>query len=139
MDIVALLGGLKDKVLDLQHIELLKSAYEFQEMNIEQLKTALESTRGMFEEKKRELARLMEENAGLTDTVRKLEKNASASTSAAFDDVDTQIEATRKSESWQAIRYIAKSVAMRAKMISNFHGRRRRRHCVEAPVWGMNA
>ncbi len=39
MDIAGILGGLKDKVLDAAHFELLKNAYQLQEQNIDQLKS----------------------------------------------------------------------------------------------------
>ena len=46
-----ILAGLKDKVLDASHFDILRHAYELQNQNIEQLKTnndALSSTFAVF-------------------------------------------------------------------------------------------
>ncbi len=57
MDIAAILSGIKGKVLDAKHIELLKHAYDLQNQNIEQLKSNNEALR--------EKAQLLEERAAL--------------------------------------------------------------------------
>ena len=54
MDISKILGGLKDKVLDAGHYELLKNAYDLQQENITQLKnnnSALKESNELFKEK----------------------------------------------------------------------------------------
>ena|ERR1043166_2645533 len=54
MDIIGMLTGLKDKVLDAAHYEILRAAYELQNDSIDQLKTnneALRESNGLLRER----------------------------------------------------------------------------------------
>jgi chromosome segregation ATPase len=73
MGVGDILGGLKDKVLDAAHFELLKHAYDLQEQNIQQLKSnnaAIKEAHDLLQEKVRGLVeanrQLQEEVASLT-------------------------------------------------------------------------
>ena len=77
MEITKILGGLKDKVLDAANFELLKSAYELQEFNIEQLKstnTAITENNMLLKEQVQqlegELDALRSENSDLRTRVK---------------------------------------------------------------------
>lgn len=67
MDILKILDGVKGKVLDAAHFELLKHAYELQEHNISQLKTnnaALKESNELLKERSK----------GIEDKVEQLEE-----------------------------------------------------------------
>jgi len=81
MDIGKLLGGLKGKVLDAGHFELLKHAYDLQEQNVTQLKSnnaALKESNELLKEKAgnylEELEFLKKENDRLSKLVKSLNK-----------------------------------------------------------------
>ncbi len=72
MDILGILTGIKGKVLDAAHFDLLRSAYDLQNQNIEQLKSNNEAVtennqllRERCEKLETEIGRLKAENAGL--------------------------------------------------------------------------
>ena len=72
MDVVNILNGIKGKVLDAAHFDLLRSAYDLQNENIEQLKSnneAIRDSNGLLKERidklEMEIARLKAENADL--------------------------------------------------------------------------
>jgi DNA anti-recombination protein RmuC len=79
MDVLSILSGIKGKVLDAAHFDLLRSAYDLQKENIEQLKCNNDAIRDgnavlkqRIEQLEAEIARLETENADLrrrvTDT-----------------------------------------------------------------------
>lgn len=81
MDIGKLLGGLKGKVLDASHFELLKHAYDLQEQNIIQLKSnnaALKESNSLLKEKAgnylEELEYLKKENEKLSKIAGQVKK-----------------------------------------------------------------
>ena len=58
MDVLKILSGLKGKVLDAAHFELLQSAYELQKQNIDQLKennSAIKESNELLKEKNEQL------------------------------------------------------------------------------------
>lgn len=65
MDITAILSGIKGKILDARHIEMLKHAYELQNQNIEQLKNNNDAIRDSNEHLKERIASLTKENEAL--------------------------------------------------------------------------
>ncbi len=72
MDLVSILNGIKGKVLDAAHFDLLRSAYDLQNENIEQLKSNNEALRDSnsllnerIDKREMEIARLKAENADL--------------------------------------------------------------------------
>jgi len=67
MGITEALSGIKGKVLDAAHFELLKSAYDLQEKNIKQLQTSNVLL-------KEQVEHIKEENRGLRDANEHLEK-----------------------------------------------------------------
>jgi len=87
MDIGKLLGGLKGKVLDASHFELLKHAYDLQEQNIVQLKSnnaALKESNELIKEKSgnylEELEFFKKENDQLSKIVNKAKKESETDT-----------------------------------------------------------
>jgi len=78
VDIIGLLNGIKGKVLDAAHFDILQSAYELQNRNIEQLKennSALMESNGLLKEKSKRIAT---ENDDLKSKVAELEAQFSA-------------------------------------------------------------
>jgi cell division protein FtsB len=73
MDIGAILSGIKGKVLDAQHFDLLKHAYELQNQNIEQLKSNNEALKEKSELLGEKAALLEKENKSLKATIKLLE------------------------------------------------------------------
>ena len=65
MGISDILGGLKDKVLDAAHFDLLKRTYDLQEENLKQLR----ASNGLLREK---VESLEAENASLSNTIEEL-------------------------------------------------------------------
>lgn len=72
MDISSILSGLKDKVLDAAHFELLKSAYQLQEQNIAHLKSNNEAHRESVNLQHEKIERLERERDCLAVEVEKL-------------------------------------------------------------------
>lgn len=67
MDILSILSGLKGKVLDAAHFELLQSAYELQSQNISQLKEnneAIKESNALLNDKIQQLTKENEELQG---------------------------------------------------------------------------
>ena len=75
MSVTDVLSGIKGKVLDATHFELLKHAYELQDENVKQLKTSNELLRQKIE-------KLEEENETLRGMVRQLQQQIRESRSA---------------------------------------------------------
>ncbi len=72
MDILSILSGLKGKVLDAAHFELLQSAYELQSQNISQLKennAAIKESNSLLTDKNQ---RLTKENKELEEKINHL-------------------------------------------------------------------
>ena len=73
MDITSILQGIKGKVLDAAHFDLLKHAYELQEQNISQLKSnneAIKESNLLIQEKNKHI---LGEKAALESRVQELE------------------------------------------------------------------
>lgn len=77
MDPIAILSGIKDKVLDAHHFDLLKKAYEVQNQNIEQLKTNNEALRENNSLLKEKAAKQEKEITLLKGTVEELKSRIS--------------------------------------------------------------
>lgn len=76
MDITAILGGIKGKVLDAVNFDLLKATYELQNENVEQLKTnsaALQLSNSLLLERtaslEKEVERIRQENKQLRELI----------------------------------------------------------------------
>ena len=77
MDVISILSGVKNKVLDAKNYELLKHAYDLQNENIEQLKSnneALKESNQLILEK---VKRLENENESLRQSVEHLKEQVS--------------------------------------------------------------
>lgn len=77
MDVISILNGVKNKVLDARNYELLKRAYDLQNENIEQLKSnneALKESNQLLQEK---VERLGNENESLRKSVEHLKEQVS--------------------------------------------------------------
>ncbi len=72
MDPIAILSGLKDKVLDAKNFELLRNAYDLQNDNIEQLKSNNEAIKESNELLRERAKKLEKENQSLQRTVAEL-------------------------------------------------------------------
>ena len=78
MDMLAILSGIKGKVLDAHNFDLLKRVYDLQNENIEQLKSnneALKEKNGLLEEK---AALLKKDNESLKATIETLKSRLAA-------------------------------------------------------------
>jgi cell division protein FtsB len=65
MDLISILNGLKDKVLDAKNFELLKHAYDLQNENIEQLKSNNDALKENNDLLKEQVKDLQKENESL--------------------------------------------------------------------------
>jgi hypothetical protein len=74
MDILGMLAGLKNKVLDAAHYELLRGAYELQSQNIDQLKINNDALRENNELLKEKAAALHKEANALKAQLEQLQK-----------------------------------------------------------------
>jgi len=73
VDITAILSGIKGKVLDAQHFDLLKHAYDLQNQNIEQLKSNNEALKEKAQLLSEKATLLLRENEALKTTIKTLE------------------------------------------------------------------
>ncbi|MEM8737267.1 MAG: hypothetical protein AAGG38_02150 [Planctomycetota bacterium] len=76
MDVTGMLSGLKGKVLDAAHFDILKSAYDLLNQNLEQLKSnnaAISENRDLLQEK---IERLEKDNSSLREQVKKYKQLA---------------------------------------------------------------
>lgn len=77
MDVLSILNGVKDKVLDAKNFDLLKHAYDLQNDNIEQLRINNEALKESNELLQEKVYRLEEENESLKQSVAKLSQRVS--------------------------------------------------------------
>lgn len=95
MDIIKILSDIKGKALDTVHFELLKSAYELQNQNIEQLKNNNEA--------------LKENNNLLKEKVQALEKNKSG-LEKKIGDIESKLTSIKDTNSQQELSEVAKAI-----------------------------
>ncbi|MBA7482016.1 hypothetical protein ES707_17496 [subsurface metagenome] len=77
MDVISILNGVKDKVLDAKNYDLLKRAYALQNENIEQLKTNNEALKESNKLLKEKLVHLEGENESLKQSVDEISQRVS--------------------------------------------------------------
>lgn len=73
MDMISILNGLKNKVLDVKNYELLKHTYELQEENIKQLKTSNETIKDNNKLLQEKVDLLEKENRELNKSLPKIQ------------------------------------------------------------------
>ena len=74
MGVLDILTSLKDKVLDAAHFELLRSAYELQDKNVDQLRQNNDAIRESNELLRQQMGQLQSENDTLKGRVAELEQ-----------------------------------------------------------------
>lgn len=95
MDILKILDGIKGKVLDAAHFELLKHAYELQESNISQLKTNNAAIKESNELLKEHSKKIEEKAEQLEDELYHLKKQLKQQTKTENDVVQLSENATK--------------------------------------------
>ncbi len=77
MDVISILNGVKNKVLDAKNYELLKHAYALQNENMEQLKSNNEAIKENHQLLQKKVNHLEEENKSLRQSVAELSQKVS--------------------------------------------------------------